>query len=122
MKQTNQGLGSYRTQNCISKQAFILGEVEQDLFLMYSYLDHSFGTWNAATNEFKTVNLMSKGSNFKRGNSEEIKRDIGDKVESVLQGKDVKYKAIALHPGCFNNSFPYLIAITKQDKILIKKF
>ena len=88
---------------------------------MYSYLDHSFCTWNSMTNVFKTVNLMSKGSNFKRNVNEEVtSRDVRDKVESVLQDKNVRYKTLALHPGCFNNSFPYLIAITKQDKILIK--
>ena len=91
---------------------------------MYSYLDHSFATWNSVSNRFQLVNLQSKGSNFKRHNQAEgiQPRDITAKVQSVLQDKDVKYKTLALHPGCFNNSFPYLIAVTKQDKILIKQF
>ena len=92
--------------------------MQQDTFLMYSYLDHSFCTWNSVTNQFKTVNLKAKGSNFKRQNDEEEKRNISDKVESVIgNDKMTKYKSLALHPGCFNLSFPYLIAITKQDKI-----
>lgn len=84
MKETRRGQGEYTAQQCISKQAFILGEVQQDVFLMYSYLDHSFSTWNSVTNQFKTVNLKAKGSNFKRQNDEETKRNIGDKVESVI--------------------------------------
>ena len=52
MTETEQGIGNYKTASFINKQAFILGEVSQDLYLMYSYLDHSFGTWNSVSNKF----------------------------------------------------------------------
>ena len=44
------------------------------------------------------------------------------KPSDCILSKDVKYASLALHPGCYNNSFPYMIALTKDNKITVKKF
>lgn len=42
--------------------------------------------------------------------------------DCLLAGKTVHYKHLALHPGCYDNSFPYIIAVSKDDKVTIRKF
>lgn len=40
----------------------------------------------------------------------------------MLADRAVHYKSLSLHPGCFDNSFPYLIAVSKKDKVTLRKF
>ena len=84
----------------IFKQANILGEVSEDTFLLYSFTDHSFGTWNGVTGEFKRCNIISCGSNKNRnGNGV----DIDTKYEAtggptakdcILADRAVHYKSL----------------------------
>ena len=57
--QTKSNTGFFKQMNSLSKMCNLLGEIEKDVFLIYSYTDHSFATWNASTNEFLRVNLVS---------------------------------------------------------------
>ena len=94
---------------------------------MYSYTDHSFATWNGVSGEFKRVNLISKGS----GKTRDGEIDPDQKYEAtngplakdcVLYDKSTHYKSLSLHPGCYDNSFPYLICVAKDDKVTLRKF
>ena len=42
--------------------------------------------------------------------------------DCILSDKTVHYKTLTLHPGCFDNSFPYIIAVSKHDKVTLRKF
>ena len=62
------GSGNFKTdqnQN-LRKNVYLLGEIHENVYLVYSYVEHSFARWNAKTGQFKTVNLISRGSNFHR--------------------------------------------------------
>ncbi len=127
LKEQKPGSGSYRTTNQLSKQANILGEVSENTFLMYSYTDHTFATWNGFSGEFKRVNLISKGSNKTRaGDVDPDKKYVATggplAKDCVLYDKSVHYKSLSLHPGCYDNSFPYLICVAKNDKVTLRKF
>ena len=94
---------------------------------MYSYSDHSFATWNSQTGEYKRVNLISKGSNINRHGTvnpdERYEHTNGPLAKDcILNDKSVHYKSLSLHPGIFGDSFPYMIAVSKHDKITIRKF
>ena len=79
------------------------------------------------TNEFRRVNIIGKGSNYQRGG------DVDTSVryaatngplakDCILADRSVHYKSLSLHPGCFDNSFPYVIAVSKDDKVTLRKF
>lgn len=94
---------------------------------MYSFSDHSFATWQSISGDFKRVNLIGKGSNFNRGgdiNPDEKYEATGGPTakDCVLADRSVHFKSITLHPGCYDNAFPYLIAVSKDDKVTIRKF
>ena len=94
---------------------------------MYSITDHSFATWNGVTNEFKRVNIIGKGSNFNRAGdvdpSKKYETTGGPLAKDcILADRSVHYKTLSLHPGCFDNSFPYIIAVSKDDKVTLRKF
>ena len=111
----------------LAKQVNILGEVTENVYLMYSFADHSFATWNCLNGDFKRVNIIGKGSNFSRNgtvNPDERYEATGGPLakDCLLAGKSVHYKHLSLHPGCYDNSFPYIIAVSKDDKVTIRKF
>ena len=94
---------------------------------MYSYTDHSFATWNGVTGEYKRVNIIGRGSNFQRnGDVDPDKKyeHTGGPLakDCILSDKSVHYKTLTLHPGCFDSSFPYIIAVSKQDVVTLRKF
>jgi hypothetical protein len=73
------------------------------------------------------VNLLGKGSNFTRGGNV----NLNEKYEAtggptakdcVLADRSVHFKSITLHPGCYDDAFPYLIAVSKDDKVTLRKF
>ena len=128
LKEQKAGTGSYRPTKQLAKQANILGEVSENTFLMYSFTDHSFATWNSMSGEFKRVNLISKGSNFGRSGdvdpSAKYEHTGGPLAKDCVLGggRSAQFKSITLHPGCYDNSFPYLIAVSRTDKVTIRKF
>ena len=127
LKEQRPGTGAYRVTGQLPKQANVLGEVSENTILLYSFTDHSFATWNGVTSEFKRVNLISKGSNHNRqGDVDPGKRyeHTGGPTarDCILNDKSVHYKSLALHPGCYDNSFPYLITVSKDDRVTLRKF
>ena len=79
------------------------------------------------TNEFRRVNIIGKGSNFQR--SGDVDTSVRYKAtngplakDCILADRSVHYKSLSLHPGCFDNSFPYIIAVSKDDKVTLRKF
>lgn len=103
----------------LRKNCYLLGEIDEDVYLVYSYPEHSFGKWWAKTGMFKTVNIITKGSNFTR-NYQDVTTKLTTKDSILPQGSQYKY--LALHPGAFKGSFPYLLAVGRDDSLSIKKF
>ena len=64
---------------------------------------------------------MGKRKNPQQKNSSELSDYTYTPADCILS-KDVKYANIMLHPGHFNGAFPYMIAVTKDNKITVKKF
>ena len=126
MVEAKSGTGSFKTGNQLAKQVIILGEIKKDIFLMYSHTDHTFATWNYKTEEFKRINLVGKTRKRGAATDEISINDQGAMKQSVpaecILDKDTKYSSIMLHPGFFDDQYPYLIALTKDNKITVRRF
>ena len=59
-KEKSTDSGHFITTGSKNKGSHILGEIEEDLWLVYSFVDHSFATWNTSTNQWRSVNLISR--------------------------------------------------------------
>ena len=105
-----------------------MGEVGENLYLLYSFTDHSFATWNGVTGQFKRCNLISKGSNKVRQGDVDLETRFepsgGQPLakDCILNDRSVHYKWLSLHPGCYDNSFPYIISVSRDDKVQLRKF
>lgn len=91
----------------LQRNVTIIGEVEEDTYLCYSHQDHSFGTWNAQTNRFRTVNLV-------RESEKESTNGIPKppSMKGCIFEAHERYKWLSLHPGCFNGQNCVIFGLT----------
>jgi hypothetical protein len=96
--------GEFMQKCFMPKNVHMLGEIDEDQWLLYNGAEHSFGVWNTAINDLKSVKLVGRHTT-----GSGVSEDVLAGVSGIRQ--------IALHPGAYKSAFPYLVIVDSTDKV-----